>query len=261
MLANTSIDLTQWPCPIEKEKIVINLRLEGEPVSKSRARMGRYGNFYTPEKTNGYEKFLKWNIRAQLGNKGPDPDSFFGVRALFYRSNRQRIDCDNLMKSVFDAGNDLIYKDDKQVSEEFGKLFLADPNPRIEFVVYVVDDTSPKRVCHHCKSEFVRSKSVKSVYCSMKCRNESKHITKTCEWCKSSFSLPMSVAKATAAKYCTKECAVKGNGRRKTMLRGPGNWKCGDCGGYVTRREYRYCKSCSMKRRGDPTSNYYKLRH
>jgi Holliday junction resolvase RusA-like endonuclease len=156
--------------------VVIKLTVEGEPISKARARLGRYGNFYTPEKTKGYENYLRIRIKSKLGGREPDKDSYFGVRAIFYRSNRQRIDCDNLMKSVFDAGNELIYKDDKQVTELFGKLFLASPNPRVEFIFYRVKDTTPKQKCAVCGNEFIRPPGYvyKNGFCSHTCRNKSK---------------------------------------------------------------------------------------
>lgn len=253
-------DPSFWPYPITTEQIVIRLSVEGEPVSKARARYTRAGRMYTPQKTVAHEAMLKLLMRAELGAIDPDGKSRFGLRSIFYRSTRQRIDCDNLLKAVSDAANGVVWKDDAQVVEVIGRLFLADASPRTEIVIYRVDDPAPRDKCPVCGKEVVTYPSQGVKYCSLDCYNKTLRTTLECRWCKKEYEVPISIAKRGKG-FCSRQCSREYHGRKRSELNGPQTWKCIDCGGPVSRREYERCRACSMIHRQDPTSNYWKLRH
>ena len=114
----------------------IQFVVPGTPVGKGRPRFARRGNFvstYTPEKTASYENLVK--VTAQAAMRGIPP--FEGAVAvgihLFvtppasWSQKKQREalagsirpttkpDLDNVCKGLFDACNDIVWKDDKQV--------------------------------------------------------------------------------------------------------------------------------------------------
>ena|SRR3990167_491906 len=259
------LNIKTWPCNVDEKEIVVYGELKGNPLSKARARLGKYGNFYTPKETVNYEKALWWIMKAQLKSVLPDGESYFGVRAIFYRSSKQRVDCDNLMKCIFDAGNKLVYNDDSQITEEFGKLFLAHNNPRVVFLIYKVKDTISNTKCPQCLKEFFRSPSLsKRIYCSKECfhrfTTSTSCVIKTCQVCFKKFSLAQCIARASKGLYCSHACSAIGNGRKKTEMRGSQHWKCHKCGGRVSRKEYTRCIQCFLESRSVIKGKYWSMR-
>lgn len=57
-------------------------------------------------------------------------DREYKVRIAVYRAAR-RGDLDNYIKACTDAGNGVIYEDDKQIVEMHGMLFVDKVNPRV----------------------------------------------------------------------------------------------------------------------------------
>ena len=114
---------------------------EGEVVAKQRARVTKSGRSFTPKRTADFEKLVKeWGSREFSGNEFPvtypltidididvrtaDKDLLWaGNHGLTYPANN---DIDNMAKSILDALNGVLYKDDKQVvrlnlSKSWGK--------------------------------------------------------------------------------------------------------------------------------------------
>lgn len=103
-----------------------------EPVAKARARIGQYGAF-TPKKTKEFEKTLFFLIKNNmLKNDIKIVEGPVSVEIIFYfkypKSYKKifseekidirkmtRPDIDNLAKSVLDAMNGVVYKDDGQI--------------------------------------------------------------------------------------------------------------------------------------------------
>ncbi|WP_228994762.1 RusA family crossover junction endodeoxyribonuclease [Streptomyces sp. DH8] len=57
------------------------------------------------------------------------------VGAVFFRPNRQRIDGDNLLKHVLDAGNRIAWHDDAQITASYPVIELDRQHPRTVLVV------------------------------------------------------------------------------------------------------------------------------
>ena len=257
-----SYDPAVWPYPIPFEDIVLRVSIEAEPLSKKRARIGRNGGMYTPQDTRDYETSLNLIMSNAVNSTEPDRASKFGLRCIFYRSNRQRIDCDNMIKVVADAATKtgVIWGDDNQVIEIIGRTFLACEVPHTDIVIYKVGNPFPHQKCPECGKEFITFKSTNVKHCSAACASKSKHVTLICRECGEHFDIVQSMAKKRGG-FCSRECSMRYHGRKKTQERGPQTWKCQDCGGPVSRKEYTRCRACSMKHRQEPTSNYWRVRY
>lgn len=104
----------------------------GKPVAKARPRMGTWG-VYTPAKTTNWERHIKIAARKGMGNKPtlltpvglvvdfhmPIPKSYAKSRSLAAQQNMiyptKRPDLDNLVKSILDGMNKIVFNDDAQV--------------------------------------------------------------------------------------------------------------------------------------------------
>lgn len=128
--------------------------IPGTPVGKGRPKFARRGNFvttYTPEKTASYENLVK--VKAQEAMNGramiegatrveitlhvTPPASWSGkkTRAALLHEIRPttKPDMDNVIKGIFDAMNEIVWRDDKQVCElRVVKLYSPAAEARVE---------------------------------------------------------------------------------------------------------------------------------
>lgn len=110
----------------------IEFVIPGEPVAKARARLGRYGNFFTPDKTEGYEELVRFY--AMLAMKGNPPmtgrlavEAHFGeaeawvcVKEIIREKPKGRLsDLDNLLKTLLDGmqKKKTVFNNDSQVDK------------------------------------------------------------------------------------------------------------------------------------------------
>lgn len=120
-------------------KFALRFVVPGDPVPKARARIGRHGHTYTPEKTVRYEEIVAWSARAAFLEKdyaSLNSPARFAVTMDFYLGTERRIDLDNLVKAVMDGltprkprGRQrppgLFWKDDSQVDIIVAQKALA----------------------------------------------------------------------------------------------------------------------------------------
>lgn len=128
----------------------------GNPVGKGRPRFSRQGKYvrtYTPDKTASYENLIKTEYRRQCHDYMFDSDVALDVRIKAYFEIPQskpkkaksamlfhllrpmkKPDVDNIVKCVLDAGNGIIYHDDKQVVDLQVRKFYSS-NPRMEISI------------------------------------------------------------------------------------------------------------------------------
>ncbi len=219
----------------------------GPPASKARARMGRSG-FYTPTASKGAQTDLAWQF--QLAKKGAQPLACnVAMFVVFYRPNLQRIDTDNMMKLVLDAGTEArIWRDDCQVSAHAALVELDAKNPRtvIAWCPYVstLVRTPVARVCQRCGKEFERPGWMKAgktglYFCSSACAQARRLALATCPRCNVSFQ-----RKVSAQKYCSLDCRNAERGNRLPNGEQRPRSVCEKCGGPVSRREYQQCRAC-----------------
>lgn len=112
--------------------------IPGTPVGKGRPKFARRGNFvtaYTPEKTASYENLVKIAAHDAMTGKQILDGAVSVVMWLFvtppasWSQKKQREallnnilptskpDVDNVVKGIFDAMNEIVWRDDKQVVE------------------------------------------------------------------------------------------------------------------------------------------------
>ena len=114
---------------------VISFEVPGTPVGKGRpkfARRGAYVTAYTPEKTASYENLVKLAAAEAMAGRPPIAGPVAMVLLIevtppgSWSQKKQRAalageifptskpDVDNVVKGIFDACNEIVWKDDKQ---------------------------------------------------------------------------------------------------------------------------------------------------
>ena len=112
--------------------------IPGTPVGKGRpkfARRGSYVTTYTPEKTAIYENLVKVKAQEAMNGRPAIEGAVSVVVALYvtppasWSQKKQRAalagelyptskpDVDNVIKGIFDACNEIVWRDDKQACD------------------------------------------------------------------------------------------------------------------------------------------------
>jgi Holliday junction resolvase RusA-like endonuclease len=116
----------------------ISFIIPGTPVGKGRPKFARRGNFvtaYTPEKTASYENLVKLAAAEAMKGRAVIDGAVSVWIGLYvtppasWSQKKQRSalnggilptskpDLDNCIKGIFDACNEIVWKDDKQAVE------------------------------------------------------------------------------------------------------------------------------------------------
>ncbi|WP_165764001.1 RusA family crossover junction endodeoxyribonuclease [Nocardioides sp. PD653] len=166
---------------------VYAFRVEGEPIAKSRVRVEK-SRRYAVGRTDDAELDIANAVRR---GSGPG-DRFAGnvaVAAVFYRSNRHRVDVDNLLKTVLDGitKSGLVWADDDQVTAVLGVIEHDPAHPRIAVAVanhestMLRGDARRTRTCETCGVAFQpHSDRQRGRYCSLACRPRRVQICTAC---------------------------------------------------------------------------------
>lgn len=117
---------------------VVSFTIPGTPVGKGRPRFARRGAFvstYNPEKTASYENLVKIAAQDAMGNYPLFEQAVSVEISLFVKPPTSwslkkhakafagitlpttKPDIDNVVKGIFDACNNIVWNDDKQVCE------------------------------------------------------------------------------------------------------------------------------------------------
>ena len=117
-------------------KPITAFQVIGAPVGKGRPKFARRGNFvqaYTPTKTKDYEALVQDAAKSAMGEKSPCSQAVQMNVEIYVTppvswSKKKRTaalegvvrpttkpDIDNVIKGIFDAINDIVFLDDKQV--------------------------------------------------------------------------------------------------------------------------------------------------
>lgn len=112
----------------------------GEPVSKERPQHGANRNTFTPKKTREAEKVIAMIAAVKRSRKEPVSVPV-GVAVEFYCKHRNRKDADNMLKTVTDAMNAIVYQDDHLIHEVFVRVHrgVGEANARTEVSVWELD--------------------------------------------------------------------------------------------------------------------------
>lgn len=112
---------------------------DGNPRPKARARTvlnrktGKVRTF-TPEETEVAETALAWAWKLAL--KGKTKVGALAIACVFYRADRSKVDADNLVKLVLDAGTKArAWDDDSQVVTIVARIERDAAKPRTEIAL------------------------------------------------------------------------------------------------------------------------------
>lgn len=278
-------NILTWPKRIGKARIRVHCTIEGEPISKQRPRFStaKNGRVYTPKQTRESEEWIGWQIKAAHRELLPDSDTAFGVRVLFYQSNQQRRDLDNMIKLVLDACTGLVWQDDSQVWEIIGHVFRGEETPKTELCVYSLGVLNyDTEVCLACGKLFRTYRSWRRQgkrYCSRACQSSASRSgqMKPCANCGTMVYRAPYRLRTGRNVYCSAECKAQHTTdeltcedcgrvfRRPHSLNKAGRkfcsiecqvnfWRkhkakttqgvCSICGGTTSKRSYSKCRPC-----------------
>lgn len=115
---------------------VLRFTLDGPPVPKARARKGRGGHWYTPEKTRQYEDDIRTAAFVAVARvRRWVVGATYDVEVRCYFPDERKRDADNVGKSVLDALNKGIWRDDSQVHRLTVTREIDRVRPRTEVTV------------------------------------------------------------------------------------------------------------------------------
>jgi Holliday junction resolvase RusA-like endonuclease len=212
--------------------VVTTLCIDGEPISKARARFTRNGHSYTPEKTVTGEAKVRAAFVEQAPNHELDPEATYGVTALFFHATRQRRDVDNMIKLILDGLTGVAWVDDVQVVEVSGRKCLEAPDhARTEVVIYKVGGAQRLTIaCEFCGTHFHIFPGNKRRFCSRKCSYASRVQERpACPVCGEAVG-------ELGSTYCSRSCM--GVARSKPTPR------CIRCSGAVSKQGVQLCRPC-----------------
>lgn len=127
------------------------------PVSKLRSRSTKSGRHYTPAKTANFEAMIKAQAKIMMGFKKPTDEPVNLIVAFYFpvfkswskaKKNAaingevtQKPDVSNLIKSVEDALNGVVYVDDCQIVRIVAvKHFVEIGHEGVEIIVNLAED-------------------------------------------------------------------------------------------------------------------------
>ena len=112
----------------------LRFTVEGRPVGKERARVGKRGG-HTPAKTRAYEQKVGWAAIA-AGAQRAGLQAPFSIELKIWYADRRQPDTDNVMKACKDALEGVIWKNDREVTKDSSENMGIDRgNPRVEILV------------------------------------------------------------------------------------------------------------------------------
>lgn len=110
----------------------------GPPQPKERARKGKGRRWYTPERTRRYEAAVRETAQCRVFERHGfnwRTDAEYVVELVAHFPDARARDLDNVCKSVLDACNEVLWRDDKQVVRVVLERAIDRENPRTEVTI------------------------------------------------------------------------------------------------------------------------------
>ena len=132
--------------------LIVTFEVEGDPVPKGRPRFARRGQFvqtYTDAKTIDYETHVAMKARQAIGASEPLKGALtvflylrYAVPPSYSKKRKEaclrgveypkKVDIDNVYKSITDAMQGIIYKNDSQIVEaHILKCYSLEPGANV----------------------------------------------------------------------------------------------------------------------------------
>jgi len=140
-------------------KKILELDIPMVPSAKGRPRSTRDGRHYTPKKTKENETYMSILIAQAMQGRQPSVEALCLSAKFFFpvpkSATKKRIefidkthrvftskpDIDNLLKSLMDSMNKIVWEDDKQVVSVTMSKSYAQDKPKVQVVVFeMVED-------------------------------------------------------------------------------------------------------------------------
>lgn len=247
----------------ENRELVASFTVQGEPISKARARFTKRGSkvvSYTPQKTLDGEQAVAAAFLAVTNKRSTDDEATYAVHAHFINGTRQRRDVDNMVKLILDGLNAVAWPDDNQVTEIAArKSWGPKTEARTEVTIYRIGQMNrPSQPCLYCGKSFRMYDSWRDTptgkkYCSPECgyahRKDKK--ARTCEYCSKEFQ---AWGETKETRYCSTECGYEA--RRAEV-------QCNHCGETFSKQRchvkaINYCSNeCKAKATKARRSKYF----
>lgn len=133
----------------------------GKPHGKGRPRHSKSGAVYTPKETKDYEAQIGWRAKKNMGATDKQltilpisliVDIYVTPLTKMKKADKETAlagfilpvctpDVDNILKSIMDGLNGIVYEDDKQVVHASVSKQYA-PEPKVEVTIGVCNDMS-----------------------------------------------------------------------------------------------------------------------
>lgn len=124
----------------EAKKMRVRFTVQGKPVCKSQ-RHGRSGRRYKDRETRKYEEHVGWSaLGVEYPEDWPASDGRFALRVAVYFPDRKPRDLSNLVKSIEDGCNRVVWRDDSQVDVLGAVRKLDRENPRVDVEVWRIPE-------------------------------------------------------------------------------------------------------------------------
>lgn len=120
----------------------LSFTVPGTPVPKQRARRGKGGRFYTPEKTAAYEHSVQVYAVAAMARAGwpVRTRARCAVTVHVYWADARNRDIDNVFKALADGMNEVVFDDDRQIFEQHAFKHIDDASPRVDVEVTLLGE-------------------------------------------------------------------------------------------------------------------------
>jgi len=117
--------------------VKIEFTFPGEPIPASRPRLSRWGAF-TPKRYAEYKRAFAKALRGLAMLTGD-----LKLTMCFYRSNKRKVDIDNLMKATMDALQDAgVIENDAQIVDVIASKRVDRERPRVDFTLEAITEQS-----------------------------------------------------------------------------------------------------------------------
>lgn len=116
---------------------MIKILIDADIIPASRPKFGR-GRAYMPKRNQDFRRVVQTAARLAMKNREPLDGEICAVVKVYRkwkRTARQSGDLDNLVKSLWDGLNGIVFRDDSQICRCTAEKFQDKERPRAEIEI------------------------------------------------------------------------------------------------------------------------------